>query len=258
MLSLLKRNIGKRFLSGKTFVFIVLCIGAMLSEYQHMGMDTSYSTSYLILEGPFAVFMQVVSPQNSTLISTVLMAVIVLSFLESPVVNQNDSFFIMRAGKTKWMLSEIAGVFLAGAIWVFLIQVMGCISSCNHMDWADWKIYPQNMRCMLIYFLAYVCIGLLILLFHALNIKALGTSIMVSLFLLEAFILDTLPNNIGVISESIDAKRVLAIVKKFTFMNRMENGAAHENFTFSVVYFLIIIVVATGLNMVYARRHEVG
>ena len=60
------------------------------------------------------------------------------------------------------------------------------------------------------------------------------------------------------ISESIDAKKILSLVKKFTFMNRMENGAAHENFTFSMIYFLIIIVAAAGLNIIYARKHEVG
>ena len=258
MLSLLKRNIGKRFLSGRTLALILICVFAMLFEYQHFEFKFNLEPSYLILEGPFAVFMQVVSPKNSMLLPTILLVVMILYFLESPVVNHDESFFIMRSGKKKWMISEIAGIFCAGAIWIILINLMGCITSCNHMDWTDWKIYSQNVRCMIVYFLAYVSIGMLILLFHVMKIKALGTSVLTGLLLSEDLLLEALPNNIGVISESADAKKILSVIRKYTFMHRMETGSVHSNFAFSVIYFLTIIAVAVVFNMIYARKREIG
>lgn len=258
MLQLLKRNIIKRFLSWKTFVLILVGIGTMLTCYQHIAGRMGTHFAYLILEGPFSVFMQVVSPENSILISSILMAIMILCFVESPMVNQDDRFFIMRAGKTKWITAEMLGILCASALWIVLINIMGCVSSFNHMDWSDWKVYPQNMNCMLVYFLAYTCIGLLVLLFHLLNIKALGTAVMVTLFLLETFILDVLPNNIGVFASNADTGNILAVVRRFTFMSRMGNGYFGEDVVFSVTYFLIIMVVLAGLNMIYARKHEIG
>lgn len=126
------------------------------------------------------------------------------------------------------------------------------------MDWADYHIYTSNMKCMLIYLLACTCIGLLILLFHLLNIKALGTAMMVTLFLLENFILDVLPNNISVFSDSADSGKILSVIKKFTFMNRMENGYMGDSFLTSILYFGIIIVVLVQLNLTYAGKHEIG
>ena len=102
------------------------------------------------------------------------------------------------------------------------------------------------------------CIGLLILLFHLLNIKALGTAVMVTLFLLENFILDVLPNNISVFSDSADSGKILSVIKKFTFMNRMENGYMGDSFLTSILYFGIIIVVLVQLNLTYAGKHEIG
>lgn len=261
MFQLLMRNITKRFLSWKTLVLVLISIGTMLTCYQHIAgrMGAQMGTlAYLILEGPFAVFMQVVSPENSMLISSILMAVMILCFVESPVVNQDDRFFIMRTGKTEWITAEMLGILCASALWIVLINIMGCVASFNNMDWTDWHVYPQNVKCMLVYLLAYVCIGLFILLFHLLDIKALGTAVMVTLFLLEKFILNVLPNNISVVSQDADTEKILTIIRRFTFMNRMENGYSGEKFVFSVVYFLVIIGVLVGMNMIYARKHEIG
>ena len=258
MLRLLMRNVTKRFLSWKTLVLILVSIGTMLTCYQHIAGRMGTHFAYLILEGPFDVFIQVVSSENSILVSSMLMAVMILCFVESPMVNQNDRFFIMRAGKTKWIMEEMLGILCASMLWIVLINVMGCVASFNHIDWADWNIYPENIKCMLVYFLAYSCIGLFILFFHLLDIKALGTAVMVTLFLLEKFILDVLPNNIGVVSPDADTGKILTLIRRFTFMNRMENGYSSENVVFSVVYFLLIIAVLVGMNVVYARKHEIG
>lgn len=93
---------------------------------------------------------------------------------------------------------------------------------------------------------------------HLLNIKALGTAVMVTLFLLENFILDVLPNNISVFSDSADSGEILSVIKKFTFMNRMENGYMGDSFLTSILYFGIIIVVLVQLNLTYAGKHEIG
>lgn len=258
MLQLLKRNVIKRFFSWKTFVLIFVGVGTMVTCYQHIEGRLGMQFAYLILEGPFAVFMQVVSPKNSMLISSMLLAIMIFCFVESPMINQDDCFFIMRTGKKKWIIAEMLGTLCASAIWIVLINLMGCVASCNHMDWSDWNIYPQNMYCMLVYLLAYTCIGLLVLLFHLLNVKALGTAVMVTLFLLETFILDVLPNNIGAINPNADTGKILSVVRKFTFMNRMENGYSSEEIVFSVIYFLILILVLVSFNMIYARKHEIG
>lgn len=258
MLQLLKRNVMKRFLSWKALVLVIVGIGAMYTCYQHIPGRMDVQFAYLIMEGPFAVFMQVVSPKNSVFIPSILLAIIILCFVESPVVNQDERFFIMRTGKIKWILAEMLGILCASMIWILLINMMGCITSFNNMDWSDWKIYPQNMHCMLVYFLAYNCIGLCILLFHLLGIKALGTAVMAALFLLESFLLDVLPNNIGAAAPGADAGKTLAAVRRFTFMNRMENGYSGEGFLFSVAYFFVIMAVLAGVNMVYARKHEIG
>ncbi len=258
MLKLLKRNIVKRFISWKTIVLMIVGLGTMFTCYQHVPGRDGIHLSYLILEGPFAVFYQVVSPQNSTLIASVLLAIMILYFMESPIINQDDRFFIIRTGKKPWIITEMIGIFCSSVIWILLINIMGCISSYNHMDWADYHIYTSNMKCMLIYLLAYTCIGLLILLFHLLNIKALGTAVMVTLFLLENFILDVLPNNISVFSDSADSGKILSVIKKFTFMNRMENGYMGDSFLTSILYFGIIIVVLVQLNLTYAGKHEIG
>ena len=92
----------------------------------------------------------------------------------------------------------------------------------------------------------------------SLNIKALGTAVMVLLFLLENFILDVLPNNISVFSDSADSGKILSVIKKFTFMNRMENGYMGDSFLTSILYFGIIIVVLVQLNLTYAGKHEIG
>lgn len=110
---------------------------------------------------------------------------------------------------------------------------------------------------------AHISVGIylyrsLILLFHLLNIKALGTAVMVTLFLLENFILDVLPNNISVFSDSADSGKILSVIKKFTFMNRMENGYMGDSFLTSILYFGIIIVVLVQLNLTYAGKHEIG
>ncbi len=187
-----------------------------------------------------------------------LLAIMILYFMESPIINQDDRFFIIRTGKKPWIITEMIGILCSSVIWILLINIMGCISSYNHMDWADYHIYTSNMKCMLIYLLAYTCIGLLILLFHLLNIKALGTAVMVTLFLLENFILDVLPNNISVFSDSADSGKILSVIKKFTFMNRMENGYMGDSFLTSILYFGIIIVVLVQLNLTYAGKHEIG
>lgn len=239
-------------------MLILVGTGTMVTCYQHIEGRMGLYSAYLILEGPFAVFMQVVSSENSALVSSILMAVMILCFVESPVVNQDDRFFIMRTGKRRWIITEILGILCASVLWIILINGMGCVASFNHMDWSDWKIYPQNINCMLVYFLAYSCIGLFILLFHLLDIKALGTAVMVTLLLLEKFILDVLPNNIGAFSSDADTGKILNAMRKFTFMNRMENGYSGETVVFSVVYFLFIMVILMGLDMIYARKHEIG
>lgn len=258
MLQLLRRNVRKRFLSWKTLVLIFIGTGAMLTCYQHIPGRIGTQFAYLILEGPFAVFMQVVSPENSPFISSLLIALIILCFVESPMVNKDDRFFIMRVGKTKWIIVEMLGILCASALWIVLINSMGYISSVNNIDWTDWEIYPQNMKCMFIYFLAYSCIGLCILFFHLLDIKALGTAVLVTLFMLEAFLLNVLPNNIGVAASEADSRKILASVRRFTFMNRMENGYFKDAFAFSVLYFLTIMAALIALNMIYARKHEIG
>ena len=248
----------KRFLSWKTMVLIIVGIGTMVTCYQHIPGREGMQFAYLILEGPFAVFMQVVSSENSILIASILLAVMILSFVESPMINQDDRFYIMRTGKKKWVITEMIGIMCASAIWIIIINLMGCVSSVNHMDWSDWSIYSNNMMCMLIYFLAYSCIGLFILLFHLLNVKALGTSIMISLLLLEKFILDVLPNNIGVFSKSADTEKILSTIRKFMFMNRMENGYLWDTFFSSIIYFVTIMGILIALNIMYARKHEIG
>lgn len=257
MFQLLKRNVTKRFLSWKTLALVIAVIGAMLTCYQHIAGRLG-ELAYLILEGPFAVFMQVVSAENSAFIASLLLAVMILCFVESPVIGPDDRFFIIRTGKKKWIMVEMLGILCASALWIVLINIMGCLTSFNNMDWSDWQIYPQNMRCMLVYFLAYTSIGLFILLFHLLNIKALGTAVMVTLFLLEKFILDVLPNNIGAVSPDADTGKILDAVSRFTFMNRMENGYSNGEFISSIVYFLVILAVLAGLNMIYAGKHDVG
>ena len=88
--------------------------------------------------------------------------------------------------------------------------------------------------------------------------KSTGTAVMVTLFLLENFILDVLPNNISVFSDSADSGKILSVIKKFTFMNRMENGYMGDSFLTSILYFGIIIVVLVQLNLTYAGKHEIG
>lgn len=123
------------------------------------------------------MFYQVVSPQNSTLIASVLLAIMILYFMESPIINQDDRFFIIRTGKKPWIITEMIGIFCSSVVWILLINIMGCISSYNHMDWADYHIYTSNMKCMLIYLLAYTCIGLLILLFPSAEHKSTGNQL---------------------------------------------------------------------------------
>ena len=258
MFQLLTRNITKRFLSWKTGALVLVCIGTMLTCYQHISGKLVSKPAYLILEGPFDVFVQVVSPDNSMLISSVLLTVMIFCFVESPVINQDDRFYIIRTGKRRWIATEMLGIACASLIWIFLINIMGCATSFNNMDWTDWKIYPQNMTCMLIYFLAYTCIGLFILLFHLLDIKALGTAVLVTLLVLEKFILDVLPNNINAVSPGSDTDKIISVIRNFTFMNRMENGFQKENFAFSAIYFLTIILILAGINISYAKKHEVG
>ena len=81
---------------------------------------------------------------------------------------------------------------------------------------------------------------------------------MVTYLLLENFILDVLPNNISVFSDSADSGKILSVIKKFTFMNRMENVYMGDSFLTSILYFGIIIVVLVQLNLTYAGKHEIG
>lgn len=258
MLKLLERNLIKKFISWKTFCLIIIAIGVMVTCYQHLVPDNSLSPAYLILEGPFSVFRQVVSSNNSILISTTLLVIMMICFIDSPVINQDDNLFIIRTGKRKWMISEIIGIFLASIIWILLINIMGCVTSFNHMDWNDFKIYDSNIRCMLVYFLAYSSIGLLILLFHVANIKAIGIAIMSGLFVLEKFLLDILPNNVGTFFSDEKTNEIREFVIKFAFMQRMENGYKVNHFVPSIIYFSSILFVLIVLNIIYARRHDVG
>ena len=57
MLKLLKRNIVKRFISWKTIVLMIVGLGTMFTCYQHVPGRDGIHFSYLILEGPFAVFL---------------------------------------------------------------------------------------------------------------------------------------------------------------------------------------------------------
>ena len=258
MLRLLKRNLVKRFCSLKTAVLFLVGVGVMFTQYQHITGEMGIQMVYIILEGPLDVFIQLVSKNNSSLIVTMVLAIMVLVFVESPVVNQDDRFFIMRVGKKKWIVAEVLGILCTSMIWIFFITLMGCISNFNHMDWTDWRIYHNNLYCVIVYFLAFSCIGLLILLFHLWNIKALGTAVMVTLFLLEYFILDVLPNNIAAFDKDANTQSILSGIKKYTFMNRMETGSQSGEFVFSVIYFSMILILLAGVNIRYARRHEIG
>ncbi|MCR5690992.1 MAG: hypothetical protein K6G62_02125 [Eubacterium sp.] len=173
-------------------------------------------------------------------------------------INQDDRFYIMRIGKKSWVIVEILGVLIASIIWIFLINVMGCIASAGNMDWTDWRIYPNNMACMLIYLMGYTCIGLAVLLFHLLNIKALGTAIITTLMLLERFILYVLPNNIGLFLEDEKMVKVVNMVKKVTFMGRLESGYLSNNLHSSIIYFGVLAAVLIALNLIYVKKHEIG
>ena len=61
---------------------MIVGLGTMFTCYQHVPGRDGIHFSYLILEGPFAVFYLVVSPQNSILIASVLLAIMILYFME--------------------------------------------------------------------------------------------------------------------------------------------------------------------------------
>lgn len=140
MLRLLRRNLIKRFCSIKTLILFMVGVGAMFTQYQHLSGQMGIHIAYIILEGPLDVFVQLVSPQNSSLVATLILAIMIIVFVEAPVINQDDRFFIMRTGKKKWIITEMLGILCTSGIWIFLITVMGCISNYNSMDWTDWNI----------------------------------------------------------------------------------------------------------------------
>ncbi len=258
MLKLLQRNMMKRMISWKTFGLLVICVGIMLSEYQGVLNRIGFQTVYMIVGGPLDVFVQVVLSSGSTLVATTILAIMIMVYIESPVINQDDRFFIMRTGKNRWLMVEILGIMCTSVAWIMLFNILGGATSANYIDWSDWGFNKNNLYCMIVYFLAFTCIGLFIMLFHLLNIKSVGTAVMVTLFLLEYFILDVLPNTIAAFDKNANTGKIIRMIKKFTFMNRMEIGYKSSEVVFSVVYFMVLIVILIGLNRRFVRKHEIG
>jgi len=151
---------------------------------------------------------------DSYLVFLFFSALIIL-FCDAPFISQEHTFMLIRAGKTKFFISQVLYIFIAGALFVFVLfgmsfivlnnisftnqwgKIWGTLAQTNaaaqfripliiyHKIIIDYKPIEATLLCALLTWLVSVFLGLLMCLLNSIMNRFIGTVCAAALVLLQ-------------------------------------------------------------------------